>query len=100
MVCRLSISLVSEPMNCPTSSTKKFRRKVGSDCLSSQALTSSAKSSIETEYEALYCWMTPLWVLPSTSVKARSMLGPSSAVCSRPWTQGMPAMRSIAFWKA
>ena len=59
MVCRLSISLVSEPMNWPTSSTKKFSRKVGSPCLSSQALTSSAKSSIETEYEALYCRMMP-----------------------------------------
>ena len=66
-------------MNWPTSSTKKFSRNVGSPCLSSQALTSSAKSSIETEYEALYCWMMPSAVaavdLGEGAVDARPLQG-------------------------
>ncbi|MNP56461.1 hypothetical protein D3C76_1511850 [compost metagenome] len=66
-VCRLVISLVFSAMYWPTSSMKKFRRKLAG-CLSSQALTWLPKSSMETLYWVRYLSRIPLARVGSSPV--------------------------------
>ena len=105
MVCRFSIRLESEPMNCPISSTMKSRRNSPSELVarkSTYAFTWSTNDSMETEASSLplshdaasSSSMTP------EATRARLTLALRSLNFFRPSSQGSPASASYAWRKA